>query len=116
MTDPVKRFFDRTATVTGNTVSFTFGNPTEAAEAIARARVAIGVDDPNQLPALDRSPAFVAGARWGLRQATAWLHALAAEMKDRKARDILNSAAFGMGMWKGDQIAEVPRSDRSDDA
>ncbi len=116
MTDPVKRFFDRPATVTGSTVSFTFGNPVEAAEAVARARVAVGLDDPDRIPAMDRSPAYVAGARWGLRQATAWLHSLAGKMKDPKARDILNSAAFGMGIWKGDHVVDTLRPGGSDDA
>jgi hypothetical protein len=55
----------------------------------------------------DRGPEFKDGARHALRRCIAWLHARAASMNDPRARDVLNSAAFGMGCWKNAAVEEM---------
>lgn len=55
----------------------------------------------------DRSPQFIDGARYALHRCIAWLHAEASRMNDPRARDLLNSAAFGMGCWKKTAVAEL---------
>lgn len=46
------------------------------------------------------------GFRDGLRWAITWLHNNASEMRDSRARDILNTAAFGLGVEGGAARAE----------
>jgi hypothetical protein len=47
---------------------------------------------------LARSPQFTDGRRNGIKACIEWLHAEAARMNDPKARDVLNSAAFSLGV------------------
>lgn len=46
--------------------------------------------------------------RAGLREAVAWLHEQADEMGDPKAREILNTAAFCLGVAKADLKPKEP--------
>lgn len=59
-----------------------------------------------------RASQYRDGARWTLRRCIAWLHAVAASMNDPKARDLLNSAAFGMGCWKSKALEGAPDAAR----
>ena len=61
----------------------------------------------------DRSPDFQAGHRLALRRAVAWLHDEAANMNDPKARDILNTAAFGLGVAAAQARQTSPKDNPS---
>lgn len=58
--------------------------------------------------AASRSPQFRDGARWAIRRCIAFLHDRAGQMNDPRARDVLNSAAFGMGWWKSLALEDRP--------
>lgn len=52
------------------------------------------------------------GYRAAVKDAITWLHVRATEMNDQKAIDVLNSAAFSMGVDGAEWSSEVPALDR----
>jgi hypothetical protein len=58
---------------------------------------------------VSRSEQYIQGRRAGIKWAITWLHERASEMNDPQAKQILNSAAFNMGVdTKTDPSALAP--------